>query len=87
VRFAMLWPSAQGPDKHSCHALTSHCNPHALPQNRTSDLHQWNFKLVRILPWLNMNRNKPPMLTVLSDRGTIFEGKGGGLACRAFTCS
>ncbi|EFN58162.1 hypothetical protein CHLNCDRAFT_141972 [Chlorella variabilis] len=41
--------------------------------NRTSVMHKWNFKLVQRVPWLNLNRNKPPMLTALSDRGAIFE--------------
>lgn len=46
-----------------------------LLQNRTSVMHKWNFKLVQRVPWLNLNRNKPPMLTALSDRGAIFEGE------------
>jgi hypothetical protein len=34
----------------------------------------WNEKLVKKLPWLHMNPKLPPMLSVLSDRSSIFEG-------------
>jgi hypothetical protein len=31
-------------------------------------------RLVKKLPWLHMDPKKPPMLSVLSDRSSIFEG-------------
>ena len=39
-----------------------------------SPLKNWNERLVKKLPWLHMDPKKPPMLSVLSDRSTIFEG-------------
>ncbi|KAI3428005.1 hypothetical protein D9Q98_006391 [Chlorella vulgaris] len=48
-------------------------NPRHDVRNKTSPLFQWNVRLQQRLPWLNRNRDKPPMLTVLSDRGTIYE--------------
>lgn len=49
-------------------------------QTDNNPLAKWNRKLVGRVDWLHMSPSKAPMLSVLSDRSTIFEGEGGVLA-------
>lgn len=48
--------------------------PPAPLQTPKTPLFKWNTKLVKKLPWLHMDPNQPPQLSVLSDRSAIFEG-------------
>jgi hypothetical protein len=62
---------------------------HPLVQIPGSPLRNWNVRLVKKLPWLHMDPKKPPMLSVLSDRSSIFEGahRGGRQSQLAFWSS
>ena len=44
-------------------------------QNPESAMYKWNIRLAYKLPWLTRNPDDPPMLSVLSDHSTIYEGE------------